>query len=141
MTTERRGLIFAVQIALLITVAIACVSCSTNEASNSPSRSGDLTISTGKLNQYLSNYPSNQNVYVQKKDGTIDSRPNDLEELCKDWQYYRNKIIEAESAGDSDKAADYRAHFQQVNAWLDDYHESDVSAMFDILERQGYSPP
>jgi len=141
MTTERRVLIFAVLIALLITVALACGSSSTTQTSNSPSRSGDLTIPTGKLNQYLSNYPSNQNMYVQKKDGTTDNRPNDLEELCKDWLYYRKKIIDAESAGKSDKAADYRAQFQQVNAWLDDYHESDVAAMFEILKRQGYSPP
>lgn len=80
-------------------------------------------------------------VYVQKSDGSTDARANDLEELCKDWLYYRKKIMEAESAGKTEKAAKYRESFQQVNAWLDEYNESDITATFERLEAQGYSPP
>jgi hypothetical protein len=134
MNTKKGFLVLALIITLLIIITIAC-------GDSSTTKSGDVTIPAGKLNQYLSNYPSNKNVYVEKKDGTTDNRPDDLEELCKDWLYYGQKIIEAESAGRSDKAADYRESFQQVNVWLSDYYESDVTAMFEILERQGYSPP
>jgi hypothetical protein len=134
MNTKEGFLVLALIITLLIIITIAC-------GGSSTTKSGDVTIPAGKLNQYLSNYPSNKNVYVEKKDGTTDNRPDDLEELCKDWLYYGQKIIEAESAGRSDKAADYRESFQQVNVWLSDYYESDVTAMFEILERQGYSPP
>jgi len=134
MNTKKGFLVLALIITLLIIITIAC-------GGSSTTKSGDVTIPAGKLNQYLSNYPSNKNVYVEKKDGTTDNRPDDLEELCKDWLYYGQKIIEAESAGRSDKAADYRESFQQVNVWLSDYYESDVTAMFEILERQGYNPP
>jgi len=99
-----------------------------------------ITVPSGKLSE-LSEYPTNKEVFVQKKDGTIDPRPGDLEELCKDWLYYRKKILEYEAAGKTQQAAEARTSFQSVNAWLDEYDESDVSTMFDILERRGYRPP
>lgn len=89
----------------------------------------------------IDNASTNEDTVVQKKDGSIDARDNDLEELCKDWLYYRKKIMEAESAGQTKKAERHRESFQQVNAWLDEYNQSDVSAMFDRLDAEGYSPP
>ena len=110
-------------------------------SSSSSSNKGDITIPSGKLSDYINSYSSYDDVYVKQIDGTVDSRANDLEELCKDWLYYRKKIVEAENAGDKDRANDYRVSFNNVNDWLDDYKESDVTAMFEILEKQGYSPP
>ena len=41
---------------------------------------------------------------IPKKDGTYETvRHNDLEELCKDWYFYRKKILEAHQVGDSAK--------------------------------------
>ncbi len=116
-------------------------------STNDPGQNGslqnitDLIIPAGKLHEYADSYPWNQDVFVRKNDGTIDSRPNDLEELCKDWLFYRYKILEAEGAGQSEQAEDYRATFQDVNSWLADYAESDWGTMFTILENDGYSWP
>jgi hypothetical protein len=99
-----------------------------------------IIVPAGKLSD-LSPYPTKKDVFVRKRDGTIDERPNDLEELCKDWLYYRKKIIEHEVAGKTEKAAEARARFQAVNFWLDEYDESDVGTMFTILEEMGYEPP
>ncbi len=104
-------------------------------SSSSSQNKGDITIPAGKLRDYVNSYSSYNNVYVKKANGTTDSRANDLEELCKDWLYYRRKITEAESAGDSDRANDYRNSFNSINNWLNDYKESDVTAMFDILDK------
>ena len=127
---------------LLFATMLACGSSSSGQSSGvSSNERAEVIIPAGELYKYEDNYPTGQDVFVRKKDGTIDPRPNDLEELCKDWLYYRKKIIEAESAGQTDKADEYRATFRQVNAWLDEYNEDDVGTMFTILEEQGYSPP
>lgn len=69
---------------------------------------------------------------IPKADGTIDRRPNDLDELAKDWYFYRRKILEAHHAGDEKAAARYRESFQQVNRWLQEYKESNIQ---DALSR------
>ncbi len=78
---------------------------------------------------------------IAKRDRTIDARENDLEELCKDWLFYRKQILEAEARGDHAAASKHRAAFQRVNGWLDEYGEDDVSAMMSKLEAEGYRAP
>lgn len=101
----------------------------------------ELIIPAGKLQNYADSYPWDQDVYVRKLDGTIDSRADDLEELCKDWYYYRYKIIEADVAGNADDLAEYQATFKNVNYWLEEYSQSDVTTMFGILTDSGYTWP
>lgn len=69
-----------------------------------------------------------QSCNVPKKDGTYETeRCDDLDELAKDWLFYRKEIIIAARKGDKAKADKRRASFQQINAWLSQYNDSDVS--------------
>lgn len=65
---------------------------------------------------------------IPKKDGSMDERKCDLQELCKDWVFYRKKIMEYSGEGNVVKATDARASFNRVNQWLSAYKESDVSS-------------
>lgn len=65
---------------------------------------------------------------IAKKDGSMDERKCDLQELCKDWIFYRRKIMEYSNEGNVAKATDARASFNRVNQWLSAYQDSDVSA-------------
>lgn len=71
---------------------------------------------------------------VTKKDGTLDQRECDLEELCKDWVFYRRKAVEASGDGNPEKAQEYQAGFNKTNVWLSAYREEDVQA---CLKRNG----
>ena len=42
---------------------------------------------------------------ITKKDGTLDARECDLEELCKDWVFYKRKVVEYSREGNEAKAA------------------------------------
>lgn len=69
-------------------------------------------------------------ISISKKDGTIErGRINDLEELCKDWFFYRRKIVEANRDGDGDALRKYQASFAKINNWLGEYRNEDVTAM------------
>lgn len=63
---------------------------------------------------------------IAKRDGTLDPRPNDLDELGKDWVYYRTKILKHTSEGDLQSAARARAAFADINARLSAYKDDDV---------------
>jgi hypothetical protein len=94
-----------------------------------------LLVPVGELGTLADEYYNYDEVRVYKKDGTLDERANDLEELCLDYSYYRKKIVEYEAAGRSEKAAEARTAFQRVNAWLDAYHRDDFEVMyFEILD-------
>lgn len=81
-------------------------------------------------------------VDIPKKDGTFErERSNDLEELCKDYLFYRKKILKANAAGDMEGVAKARSSFNQINKWLNEYNEQNVSNMFTKLEQSGYNPP
>ena len=71
---------------------------------------------------------------ITKKDGTLDARECDLEELCKDWVFYRRKAMEYSSDGSEAKAADAQRWFKRINASLSEYREEDVQA---CLKRHG----
>jgi hypothetical protein len=79
--------------------------------------------------------------YVPTTPTVVKIDDDELEDLCKDWLYYRKKILEHEAAGDTEKADEARQRAQQVSAWLAEYDDDDVDAMFDKLEREGYEPP
>ena len=70
---------------------------------------------------------------VPKKDGTFDARKNDLEELCRDYVFYRDQILKHARAGDQEAANKDREAFQQVNTWLEAYSEEDMQKMFDRI--------
>ena len=71
---------------------------------------------------------------ITKKDGTLDQRECDLEELCKDWVFYRRRAAESVNDGNAEKAREYQAGFRKTNAWLSAYREEDVQA---CLTRNG----
>ena len=98
-----------------------------------------LIIQAGTLSQYESQITKDTVINVYKKDGTLDDREGDLKELCLDWLYYRAKIMEYESLGDSDKANEARNSFNRVNTWLSDYDEADVQTMFSIIDKNKWS--
>jgi hypothetical protein len=102
--------------------------------SNSMSK---LIVPAGELAQYSDTYANYKEVFVTKIDGSLDERPNDLEELCLDWLYYREKILEYTQAGETDKAAEARTSWNETNDWLDAYNENDVGAMFSIIDKRG----
>jgi tetratricopeptide (TPR) repeat protein len=93
-----------------------------------------LTVPAGQLAQYVDTYSSYDEVFVTKLNGSLDERPNDLEELCLDWLYYRNKILEYEQAGQTENANEARTAWNEINAWLNEYNQSDVEVMFSIVQ-------
>jgi|GEM_PF-4012218 len=73
-----------------------------------------------------------------KKDGTFDKRKDDLDELCKDWVFYKAKSYKYEREGQVVKANEARARLTDVNVWLSQYNEGDVSKVcgqYDTPER------
>lgn len=104
-------------------------------APTSTEQSTTLRVPAGKLSRYESVYSDYAEVFVEMKDGTVDPRPNDLEELCKDYAFFRRKILEYSSAGQLEKADEARASFRAVDAWLDEYDRNDFETMyFSILK-------
>ncbi len=65
---------------------------------------------------------------------------SDIEELCKDWLYYRKKILQYTAAGEAEKTERARARFRQVNSMLSKFPESSVNAAFLRLEENRYRP-
>lgn len=63
---------------------------------------------------------------VKKKNGTVDQRNNDLDELCKDWVYYRTMILKYNKEGDENAVVKARSNFAAVNRDLSEYHDNDV---------------
>jgi hypothetical protein len=71
---------------------------------------------------------------VPMKDGSYETgRCNDLEELCKDWLFYRREIIKAQREGDKKKVIEYQENFRQTNEWLNKYKDADVQNTFSRL--------
>lgn len=108
----------------------------------SMSEAGDkIYLKKGELKKYNS-LPSGKDLYVMKKNGSYDDRPNDLEELCKDYLFYRNKIMKYAQAGDNQGAAKARSSFNEVNSTLSaEYTEKDIERMFTLIEKSGYTAP
>lgn len=92
-----------------------------------------IIVPSGKL-QALYSKVKGKKFSVRKVNGTIDDRQDDLQELAKDWIFYRNRILKYHHDADYKKAAKARRKFQQVNAWMDAYDPNDVSFMTSIFE-------
>jgi hypothetical protein len=103
---------------------------------STPNSFSKLIVPAGDLVRYLDTYSNYKEVFVTKIDGSLDARPNDLEELCLDWLYYRDKILEYTQAGKTDKATDARTAWNEINVWLNEYNENDVTTMFSIIENR-----
>jgi tetratricopeptide (TPR) repeat protein len=95
-----------------------------------------LIVPAGQLAQYVDTYSNYDEVFVTKKDGSLDDRSNDLEELCLDYLFYRNRIIEYEQAGQTEKATEARTAWNEINVWLTEYNEDDVGTMWTIIEKR-----
>lgn len=108
----------------------------TSAPTSTPKPISKLIVPAGELVQYVDTYSNYNEVFVTKLDGSLDARPNDLEELCLDWLYYRDKILEYTQSGNSEKADDARTTWNEINDWLDKYNENDVSTMFSIIENR-----
>lgn len=70
--------------------------------------------------------------HVTKKNGTYDTRQNDLWELAQDYVYYRNEILVRHRKGDQKGAAKARETFQQINNWLSQYPEEHVNKALEL---------
>ncbi len=77
--------------------------------------------------QNASKAPTPQKQQVAKKDGTFDKRANDLDELCKDFVYYKAKSYKYGREGQHEKAQEARNSLENTNIWLSQYNESDVT--------------
>jgi hypothetical protein len=87
--------------------------------------------------EVINTNPKSDGCNVPMKDGSYEStRCNDLEELAKDWLFYRKKTLIAHREGDEEAENKYRNSFQQINRWLSKYKDSDVSDMISRLEGQ-----
>lgn len=74
---------------------------------------------------------------IPKKNGRVETtRCNDLEELCKDFYFFRKMTYKAAMDGDHEKAAKYRTSLNQVNRWLSEYKESDVQNMMTRVQNR-----
>ena len=93
-----------------------------------------LTVPAGELNKHP-DFLTYDEVNVYKRDGTLDSRSSDLEELGKDYLFYRSEILKKHQAGDTSGEDKARASFDQINTWLNSYDENDVSFMITTLEK------
>lgn len=106
---------------------------------STPTTEKTLKVPAGQLSKYVDKYSKYEEVFVYKKNGTLAERPNDLEELCLDYVFYRKKFWEYDAAGETQKADESRAAFQQINRWLDEYDKNDVETMFfDILKLENW---
>lgn len=93
-----------------------------------------IYLKKGELEKYTS-IPSNTDLYVLKKDGTYDARANDLEEMCRDYIFYRNRILKYTRSGEYNKASSARSSFNQINNTLTiQYYEGDIQYMFTLIE-------
>ena len=77
--------------------------------------------------QNSSKTPEPQKQQLAKKDGTFDKRANDLDELCKDFVYYKAKAYKYGREGQQEKAQEARNSLEKTNIWLSQYNESDVT--------------
>ena len=64
---------------------------------------------------------------IEKANGTLDERPNDLDELCQDYVSFRSQIIKKSKEGDEEAATKMRVKFRETINWLNEYKEEDVS--------------
>jgi len=139
---KNNGKIATYSIAVILSFCLVCLIAVIVIKTDVPSQKSEqitkkqLIVPAGQLAQYTDSYSSYDEVFVTKKDGSLDDRPNDLEELCLDWLYYQNKILEYTQAGQTKQADDARTSWNEINNWLNEYNESDVETMFSIIQEK-----
>ena len=92
---------------------------------------GQIIVPSGKLEAFYSKVHG-KNFSVIKMDGTIDERQDDLQELAKDWIFYRDRIMKYSSEANYEKVQKARMNFQKINVWLEAYDSNDVSFMISV---------
>ena len=135
---QSKNLLIGISSVLFVCIICLLVVFIPKETSQNPQQTAksQLIVPEGQLAQYVDTYSSYDEVFVTKKDGSLDERPNDLEELCLDWLYYRDKILEYTQAGQTEKATEARTAWNEINAWLSQYNEDDVGTMWTIIEKR-----
>lgn len=129
---------------LLITLVMAIIACcgsgAAPRATTVPKEV--VTVRSGELRKTIQNYSgtiTRSTVFkVQKLNGTYDTRENDLRELCLDFNYYRDQVIEQTAKGNTAKADDARDWLGRINTWLDAYNEDDIQAMYSLIKTKGW---
>jgi tetratricopeptide (TPR) repeat protein len=134
---QSRNLLIGTGVVLCVCIICLFVVFAPRSASpNSPQATkSQLIVPAGQFAQYVDTYSSYDEVFVTKRNGTLDDRPNDLEELCRDWLFYRDRILEYEQSGQTEKASEARIAWNEINAWLIEYDENDVGTMFSIVQK------
>lgn len=131
---QRIGTVGAVVVGLIVLLGIIG---NRNRAPNGSLPVDEITTSGGSVVRPRESSRDRSDQNVAKKDGSYDERPNDLTELCKDYLFYRKRIMKMTAAGDEAGAAKARQSFQQINRWLSDYPETEVQNMFSRLGAEG----
>lgn len=113
----------------------------TNTATAKPrptAKPASITVNAGELRDYESQITKDGVINVYMLDGTLDEREDDLKQLCLDWHFYRTQILKFSAEGKTEKADSARNSFDQINYWLEDYDEDDVSFMLALIEEKGW---
>lgn len=73
-------------------------------------------------------------VQITKKDGTVDQRANDLDEICQDWVRAKAKSYKYGREGNQEAAAAARKDLADTTRWLSDYRDEDVARVCAIYD-------
>jgi hypothetical protein len=103
---------------------------------SSPTSSGGTTAPAQNIASAKQISPVPKKSGITKKDGTVDERENDLDELCKDWVFYKARAYKFGREGDQKAAADAQKSFAETNRWLSDYRDEDVTRVCAIYDTQ-----
>jgi hypothetical protein len=93
-----------------------------------------IEVQAGQLGRVIGTIPMGATINVRKLGGALAPRPGDLEELARDWLFWRGRILEQAAKGQESKAAESRVQFQAVNRQLAEYDQGDVSTMIAAIE-------
>lgn len=93
-----------------------------------------IEIQAGRLGAEIGAIPRRATINVRKLDGTLADRPGDLEELARDWLFWRGRILKQAAQGKESQAADSRQKFGTTKQRLTEYDPGDVSTMIEAVE-------
>jgi hypothetical protein len=97
-----------------------------------------ITVKAGELREYENKITKTGVVNVYMLDGTLDEREDDLKQLCLDWHFYRAQILKFTAEGKTEKADSARNSLDQINYWLEDYDQDDVTFLLALIQERGW---
>lgn len=129
---------------IIVMSTLACICVGSTQTSSTPRETSvpPITVNSGKLKETIRSHSGNITkstvINVRKMDGTLDTRKDDLKELCLDFNYYQAQIIKHTAEGNTSKADDARTAWKQINTWLEVYNYDDVAYMFTLIKEKGW---